>query len=99
MTWMAAPQQEVAAFRERRGVERMALFGPVPRDALGPESDVDVLVRSAPGARRSWFDVASGRQEPIALSGREVHPLSWRAIETGRNPYRSAAILSTAQVI
>jgi uncharacterized protein len=48
-----AVERLVASEPELRalGVERLALFGSVSRDEARPDSDVDLLVRFAPGAK------------------------------------------------
>ena len=43
------PYGQIADFRKRRHVKRMALFGPVIRDDVTDASDVDVLVEFEPG--------------------------------------------------
>ena len=37
-------RNQIADFCRRHGIRRLALFGSVLRDDLGPDSDVDVLV-------------------------------------------------------
>jgi predicted nucleotidyltransferase len=44
---LAAAEREVRAL----GVARLALFGSVLRDEARPDSDVDILVQFAPGAK------------------------------------------------
>jgi hypothetical protein len=44
---LAAAEAEIRAF----GVTRLALFGSVMRDTARPDSDVDLLVEFAPGAK------------------------------------------------
>lgn len=53
LTREQAVERLVASSPELRalGVERLALFGSVLRDEARPDSDVDLLVRFAPGAK------------------------------------------------
>ena len=53
LTREQAVERLVASAPEIRalGVERLALFGSVLRDEARPDSDVDLLVRFAPGAK------------------------------------------------
>lgn len=74
------------------GVRRLALFGSVLRDEAGPESDVDVLVEFAPGAKS--FD------RLLALSdlledrlGRRVEVVTTEAL----SPFLGPRILAEAE--
>ena len=42
------PQEEIAAFCRRHHIRRLALFGSVLEEDLGPDSDIDVLVEFDP---------------------------------------------------
>jgi predicted nucleotidyltransferase len=44
--------------RERFGVSAIAVFGSHVRAQAGPESDLDLLVDFAPGARPTYFSLA-----------------------------------------
>lgn len=41
-------KEELAAFCQKHGIGRLAIFGSVPRDDFRPDSDVDVLVELEP---------------------------------------------------
>ena len=78
-------------------IREFSLFGSVLRDDFGPESDIDVLVSFAPGARWGLFDLVDTREELMSLFGHSVDLVSRRGIESSRNAVRREAILSTAR--
>ncbi|MEW6750412.1 MAG: nucleotidyltransferase family protein [Candidatus Latescibacterota bacterium] len=92
------PQQAIAAFCRRWSIVELSLFGSVLREDFGPDSDVDVLVRFAPQARHTLFDLVHMQQELGALLGRQVDLVEKTAIERSRNHLRRKAILETAEV-
>jgi hypothetical protein len=47
---LAVPDEVVAAFCDRHGIRRLAVFGSALRDDFRDDSDVDVLVEFQPGA-------------------------------------------------
>jgi predicted nucleotidyltransferase len=65
------PADQITVFCRRHQVRRLALFGSVLREDFRPESDVDVLVEFAPGARVGlrFFEM---EQELTRLLGRKV---------------------------
>ena len=81
------------------GVVRLALFGSVLRDDFRPDSDVDVLVRFAPEARHSLFDVARMQEELAELLHRQVDLVCRDDVERSRNNIRRQAILASAEVV
>ncbi len=58
------------------GIAGCALFGSVARDAAGPDSDVDVVVRLDPARRVTLFDLAEASQRLEALLGHKVDLVS-----------------------
>lgn len=66
------PQEEIVAFCQRNQIRKLSLFGSVLSDDFRPDSDVDVLVEFAPGARVSLFDMAAMEIELAELIGRKV---------------------------
>ena len=46
-----ADPQRLAKLCRRHGIRRLALFGSAARGALGPKSDIDLLVEFLPGCR------------------------------------------------
>ena len=92
-------KDELAGFCKRWKIEEFALFGSVLGPHFGPESDVDVMVRFAPDARRTLFDMVAMQSELQEIFGRHVDLVTRRGIESSRNPIRRKAILESAEVI
>lgn len=91
------PYNELAEFCRRHHIRKLAFFGSVLRDDFGPDSDVDVLVEFEEGKTPglAFF----GMQEELAeIFNRDVDLLTFKGVETSRNPYRRKAILESAQV-
>jgi len=93
---VALPVEVIEAFCRKWDVDELSLFGSVLREDFSPQSDVDVLVAFAPGARRSLFDLVEMKDELEALFGREVDLVSQGGL---RNPFRRQEILTTRQVL
>ena len=93
------PRQELESFCRRWQVTEVAVFGSALRDDFGPDSDIDLLVRFAPDAKRTLFDMVRMQDELSAMFGRNVDLLSRRGVESSRNPIRRRAILESAEVI
>jgi len=93
------PREAIGEFCRRWRITELSLFGSVLREDFGPDSDVDVLVRFAPEAEHSLFDMVRMEDELRALLGRNVDLVSRRGIESSRNPLRRRAILESAEVI
>ena len=87
---------KIGEFCQRWSVVEFSLFGSVLREDFRPESDVDVLVTFAPGARVSLFDMVNMQMELKAMFDREVDLVEKDSL---RNPYRRREILQTAQRI
>jgi uncharacterized protein len=95
-THITIPKRRISTFCKQWKVVEFALFGSVLRDDFTPESDVDVLVKFAPDAEISLFDLAQMQIELQNIFKRPVDILEKDAL---RNPYRKREILSTAQVV
>ena len=93
------PRDEIAAFCKRWQVTELALFGSALRDDFGPESDVDVLVRFAPEARRTLLDMSCMQDELSRILGRQVDLIERAGVEQSRNYIRRKAILQSAETI
>ena len=93
------PRDEITAFCKRWQVTELALFGSVLRDDFGPDSDVDVLVRFDPEARRTLFDMARMQDELSRMLGRKVDLIERAGVEQSRNYIRRKAILQSAETI
>src|SRR5438034_4438290 len=93
------PIEELARLCRKFDVTEMRVFGSALRDDFRPESDVDLLITFAPGARQTLLDVVAFRDELSSLLGRKVDLVSRTAVERSRNRARRDEILSTAQVV
>ena len=62
----------LAEFCRRHRIKRLAFFGSVLREDLGPESDVDVLVEFESGASVGFFAIARMQRELTTLLDRPV---------------------------
>ena len=92
----AIPRKQIIKFCRRWQVIEFSLFGSALREDFAQDSDVDVLVRFAPEAKISLFDMAQMQIELEQLFQRSVDLLEKDAL---RNPYRKREIMNTAQVI
>ncbi len=93
------PKNAIAEFCERWRITELALFGSVLRDDFRPDSDIDVLVKFAPDAGHSLFDLVHMQDELRAMFGREVDLVERATIESSRNYLRRRAILESAEVV
>ncbi len=88
-------RESLENFCRRYRIQRLALFGSVLRNDFRPDSDVDVLVTFAPGARVSF--VTLGRMQ------QELNGLFWRNVDLvpqdGLKPIIRADILESAREI
>ena len=93
------PSDRIATFCKRWQVVELALFGSVVRPDFGPDSDVDVLVRFDPGARRTLFDIVRMQEDLSEVLGRDVDLITRAAVEGSRNYIRRKEILESSQVV
>lgn len=93
------PHDKLVTFCRRWNVSELALFGSVLRDDFRPDSDIDVLIRFAPNARRGLFVLAEMQEELGKIFGRKAHLATRGSIEASRNALRRNSILGTARVI
>ena len=87
------PKEEFAAFCQKWKIAEAWLFGSALREDFKPESDVDILVRFAPGAKWSLFDIVTMRDELAEIFGRKVDLVERGAVERSTNPFRKRHIL------
>jgi predicted nucleotidyltransferase len=92
----AVPQRAVDEFCLRWNVQELSLFGSVAGGAARPDSDVDLLVTFAAGARWSGYDLVDMIEELKDIFGRDVDLVEKAAI---RNPFLRREILRTARVL
>jgi hypothetical protein len=90
----ADPQLE--AFCRRWRITELSVFGSVARGETRPDSDVDVLVRFAPDAPWSAFDLVTMQDELSQIWGRPVDLVEAEGL---RNPFRRAAILNQRTIL
>lgn len=69
---LSIPDDQLDAFCHRHGVARLSLFGSALRDALRPDSDVDLLVSFLPGRTPGLFAFSRMEQELSEMFGRRV---------------------------
>jgi predicted nucleotidyltransferase len=93
------PEAEMREFCHRWRVIELAIFGSALRADFGPGSDVDLLVRFAPGAGWSAFDHVQMESELREILKRDVDLVTRLAVEESPNRNRRAEILSTARPI
>lgn len=93
------PRDQIADFCRRWQISELALFGSVVRDDFGPDSDVDILITFAPGAKWSLLDHVRMEQELSDLLHCKVDLLTKRAVEQSPNWILRRGILSTAEVV
>lgn len=89
-------QEELADFCRKWHIVEFALFGSVVRDDFRDDSDIDVMVRFAPGLRPlgfAYFQIGIDLEE---LFGRPVDVVEFGTIE---NPYRRRAIARDLTVV
>jgi hypothetical protein len=88
---------KIEEFCRKWQITEFSLFGSVVREDFRPESDVDVLVDFAPGAKWSLFDMGEMTVDLQELFGREVDLLTRRQIEKSENYIRRKEVLRTLE--
>lgn len=96
---ISVSRKKIADFCRRWNVVEFSLFGSVLREDFHPDSDVDVLVRFAPDARISLFDLVDMQDELKDVFGRDVDLVEKEAILHSENYIRRKSILENAKVI
>lgn len=82
----------LARFCDRHEIQRLALFGSVLGEDLGPGSDVDVLVTFRPDARVGLIRLAGIQRELSELLGRDVDLVPENSLKPAlRDEVRSSA--------
>ena len=82
-------RDDLEQFCRRWKVVELSLFGSVVREDFRPDSDVDVMVRFAPDAKISLWDLVRMQDELAALVGRDVDIVEYGQIT---NPFRRRSI-------
>lgn len=91
------PRKELEEFCRKYRIQKLAFFGSVLREDFNPTSDVDVLVEFEKGYTPGLAFFAMP-DELKKILGRDVDLLTYRGIQTSRNPIRRKSILESAQV-
>lgn len=92
------PRERIVAFCKKWKIQELAFFGSLVTGDFGPDSDIDVLVRYRPGAKRSLLEHAGAREELAEILGRPVDLVSKHAIERSQNKHKRQTILGEARV-
>ena len=66
------PQERLAEFCRKNGIQKLSLFGSVLSDNFGPDSDVDVLVEFKTGTRIGLIRLTRLEFELSEIIGRKV---------------------------
>jgi len=88
------PQDKIKTFCQRHRIQRLAVFGSALRDNFDSDSDVDVLVEFAPGARIGMIRLAALEFELSAIIGRKVDMNTPGFL----NPHFRQQVISAAEV-
>jgi len=96
---IALPMAAITDFCRRWQIVEFALFGSVLREDFAAESDVDVLVRYAPGTTHSLRDYLTMHDELERLLGRRVDIVNRESLERSANYIRRRAVLDAARTI
>ena len=91
------PREKIEAFCKKNHIRKLAFFGSVLRDDFGPKSDIDVLVEFEKG-KTPGLAFFGMHEELAEIFKRDVDLLTFKGVETSRNPIRRKAILDSAQV-
>ena len=91
------PRASLAQFCKRWQITELAVFGSILRPDFRPDSDIDLLVTFAPGARWSGWDLVTIQDELGALFGRKVDLVERAAVERSENWIRRGHILTHAE--
>ena len=91
------PREKIEAFCKKNHIRKLAFFGSVLRDDFGPKSDIDVLVEFEKG-KTPGLAFFGMHEELAEIFKRNVDLLTFKGVETSRNPIRRKAILDSAQV-
>ena len=91
-------RDEIAAFCQRNGIKRLALFGSVLRDDFTSESDVDVIVEFEQG-KTPGLEFITMQDELSEICGRKVDLHTFRGVESNPNWLLRNEILNSAEAV
>ena len=93
---ISPPMEKIEAFCRKWRIVEFSLFGSVLRQDFNPDSDVDILVESAPDHGWSLFDVVDMIDELKIIFQRNVDILMKGRLT---NPIRRREILRTRRIL
>ena len=94
------PKEQLRDFCRKWKITEFSLFGSATRaEEFRPDSDVDVMVRFAPEAKWSFFDILRMKDELKGIFHRDVDFCERPAVERMRNYLRREEILKTAVLL
>jgi len=96
-TEIPIPTAQFEEFCRRWKIAELRVFGSALRDDFRPDSDLDLLVTSAPDADWSLLDHVTMEEELSGIVARKVDLVSQRAIERSSSWIRRKAILESAE--
>jgi uncharacterized protein len=80
-------------------IQRVELFGSARTGRLGPNSDIDLLVKFEADEQWSLMDLARAQEEFSLLLGRKVDLVDRKNLERSNNLIRRDAILNSTEVV
>jgi predicted nucleotidyltransferase len=89
------PAEQLTDFCRRNQVQELALFGSAASGAIGPESDIDLLVTFLPETRVGFLTLARMQRELGDLLGRKVDLVP----KGGLKPVIRDSVLASARVL
>jgi len=91
---ISVPEGAIEAFCQKWQIVEFRFFGSVLRADFGPESDIDVLVRFAPDAGLTLFDLVDMEEELAGILGRKVDLVERESVKRSENYLRRRSILT-----
>ena len=92
---LVIPTDSIAAYCQRNGIQRLALFGSAVREDFRPDSDVDLLVEFRSDARVGFLALSRMQRELSDLFQRKVDLVP----QDGLKPQVRGAVLGDAEVL
>ena len=89
---------KIKAFCEKWKIVEFSLFGSVLTDEFRHDSDVDVMVEFAEGARWGMWDLYDMEEELKVIFGRHVDLMTRRSIVRSENYLMRKSILAGARI-
>ena len=98
-TGLDLPREDIEQFCRRWHIAELSLFGSVLTPYFNENSDIDILVKFAPYAKWTLFDLVSMEDEIQVILKHKVDLVMKDGIIASKNTARKKAILGNAQVI